>query len=46
MRDAECKLLSFRNYRAPYKNLLTGMVVSNDTVVEGVEIYWRSKSPR
>ena len=37
LRDTECKLLSFKNYRAPYKNLLTGMIVPNDNAEEGVE---------
>jgi len=30
----------------PTKILLTGMIIPNDTAVEGVEIYWRSKSPK
>ena len=29
--------MSFKNYRAPYKNLLTGMIVPNDNAEEGVE---------
>jgi len=46
LRDTECKLLSFKNYRAPYKILLTGMIVPNDTAEEGVEKYRRSKALR